>query len=145
MLGKEHALLILIFCVVILRLALVPAPQMPFFFTALFFTGVIFSPDADLSIPLTKHRGIMHTIFFGIVIAISTFIILYLVSSNVQGLEYLKDVALITAIGAFGGWMIHLLGDKISDAVKPQKLIWIGLVAILLVVGFYGYNGWLTM
>lgn len=96
----------------------------------LFGSGI---PDVDTSIPFVTHRGILHTLWFGIgvggiTIAVSFGAITGLMATNSIAQELLAGQKAILAgaagLGATCGVLSHLLGDMITPwGITPLEPI----------------------
>lgn len=96
--------------------------------------GVVFSisPNWELSLGITKRRGIMHTIWFSIVgsviVFVATFLLLDFVRVGFLEIAWFTpdilkpaQISIITASGAFTGIWSHLLADSITvSGSKPS-------------------------
>ncbi|WP_158295125.1 metal-dependent hydrolase [Halorubrum sp. ASP1] len=95
---------------------------------AIVFTGSLLAggglPDVDTRVPVVKHRGFLHTVWFGLIYGVllgivSLLVLTFLYTNNsivqsVVDIDSLQWIAVVSGVGGFAGVLSHLLGDMIT-------------------------------
>jgi len=74
-------------------------------------------PDLDMRIPLVKHRGITHTVWFAIVVGIA-----FGAVGAVVGLQEGILEAILFAVLAFGFGALTIISHILADALTPMGI-----------------------
>ena len=100
---------------------------------AVIFFCAVLTPDVDLRLPFTKHRGFTHNPLAVLVIAA----IAWLVSSTLLNYYGQSTVAAFTIFlwsGMVCGWWLHLGTDYLYDRIR--NITWL-VLGVLMTIAFW--------
>jgi inner membrane protein len=74
-------------------------------------------PDLDMRVPLVKHRGITHTVWFAVAVGA-----LFGVVGAVAGFQESVAAAALFGVLAFGFGMLTIVSHLVADALTPMGI-----------------------